>query len=76
MFKFYRDVREHFIKYKKNYILAVICLAIVDFIAVLPPKIISNVADRINASTLDVDFLKNNTCLLYTSDAADDSPPV
>lgn len=64
MFKFYRDVREHFIKYKKNYILAVICLAIVDFIAVLPPKIISNVADRINASTLDVDFLKNNTIYL------------
>lgn len=64
MFKFYRDVREHFIKYKKNYILAVICLAIVDFIAVLPPKIISNVADRINSSTLNADFLKSNIIYL------------
>ena len=64
MFKFYRETRDHYIRYRKEYIIAVIALAIVDFVAVLPPKIISNVADRINLSKLDVNFLKSNIIYL------------
>lgn len=62
--KFYREMGDHFKKYKKNYILAFIFLGIVEFIGVIPPKIISMVADSINGGDLTGEFLSRKIILL------------
>ena len=62
--KFYREMGDHFKKYRKNYILAFVFLGIVELIGVIPPKIISVVADSINGGDLTGEFLSRKIILL------------
>lgn len=62
--KLYRELGDHFKKYKKNYILAFVFLSIVEFMGVIPPKIISVVADSINSGDLTGEFLSRKIILL------------
>ena len=62
--KFYREMGDHFKKYKKNYILGFVFLSIVEVIGVIPPKIISIVADSINSGDLTGEFLSRKIILL------------
>ena len=62
--KLYRELGDHFKKYKKNYILAFVFLSIVEFMGVIPPKIISIVADSINSGDLTGEFLSRKIILL------------
>ena len=57
-----------FKKEKKRYVIGITLLAMTSLANLIPPRVLGVMADELDKNHI--------TCLLYTSDAADDAPRV